>query len=222
MINKYNMTREQNIFLAKRNIVDYIYRSANLEGISVTYPQIEVIYEGFTVANMKEQDYKTIINLRDAWRFLLENLDYNIDFNYICEINRRIGNFNLIPNAGFIRKMSVRIGGTSWTPDIPIETQIKEDLLNITNLKNETFRAINLMLYLMRKQMFLDGNKRTAMLAANQIMISSGAGIISIPVEMLEEFKKILIDYYESNNKENALKFIYDNCIDGIDFSWGN
>ena len=45
MENKYNLTREQNVFIAKRNIVDYIWRSANLEGIEVTYPETQAIYD---------------------------------------------------------------------------------------------------------------------------------------------------------------------------------
>lgn len=39
MENKFNLTREQNVFIAKRNIVDYIWKSANLEGIRVTYQE---------------------------------------------------------------------------------------------------------------------------------------------------------------------------------------
>ena len=46
MENKFNLTREQNIFVAKRNIVDYIWKSANLEGIGVTYPETQAIYDG--------------------------------------------------------------------------------------------------------------------------------------------------------------------------------
>ena len=45
MENKFNLTREQNIFVAKRNIVDYIWKSANLEGIGVTYPETQAIYD---------------------------------------------------------------------------------------------------------------------------------------------------------------------------------
>ena len=219
MINKYNMTKEQNIFLAKRNIVDYIYRSANLEGISVTYPDTVVIYEGFTVSNMREEDYLTILNLRNAWRFVLENLDYEVDYNYICEINRKIGS-GIMHKAGYIRKVPVRIGGTTWTPDMPIESQIKEEIADKTSIENETLRAITLMLYIMRKQIFIDGNKRTAILAANQIMISKGVGIVSIPVEHLGEFSEILLKYYETNNMEPAISFIYDKCIDGLNFKW--
>ena len=46
MNDKFNLTREQNVFVAKRNIVDYIWKSANLEGIKVTYPLVQVIYDG--------------------------------------------------------------------------------------------------------------------------------------------------------------------------------
>ena len=46
MKNKFNLAREQNVFVAKRNIVDYIWKSANLEGIDVTYPETQAIYDG--------------------------------------------------------------------------------------------------------------------------------------------------------------------------------
>ena len=74
------------------------------------------------------------------------------------------------------------------------------------------------MLYLMRKQIFLDGNKRTAMLIANKIMIENGCGIISIPINKQPEFYKLLIKYYETNNNEEIKKYIYDYCIDGMKF----
>ena len=53
---KYNMTREQNIFVAKRNIVDYIYKSAKLEGLGVTYPDTETIYNGMSAPGVKVED----------------------------------------------------------------------------------------------------------------------------------------------------------------------
>ena len=45
MENKFRLTVEENIFIAKRNIVDYIWKSANLEGINVTFPQTYAIIE---------------------------------------------------------------------------------------------------------------------------------------------------------------------------------
>lgn len=199
MLAKYNMTREQNIFVAKRNIVDYIWKSAKLEGLAVTYPDTEAIFNGMSVPGIKVSEIVAVNNLKHAWQFLLDNLDYPIDYSYICKLNQIVG-------------------GTTWKPDMPLELQIKEELADIGKLENQTEKAVTLMLYLMRKQMFLDGNKRTYMLAANQVMISSGCGIISVPIEHQRDFTKMLVEFYESNDMQPLKTFVYDYCIDGIDF----
>ena len=74
---KFNMTVEENIFIAKRNIVDYMWKSARLEGISVTYPDTEAIYNGLTVQGVSVKDTVAINNLKHSWSFLLENVDYS-------------------------------------------------------------------------------------------------------------------------------------------------
>ena len=79
-----------------------------------------------------------------------------------------------------------------------------------------TERAITIMLYIMRSQMFFDGNKRTAQLAANQIMIQGGAGVLRIPVECQKEFFAKLIGYYETGNMREVKRFVYDTYIDGF------
>lgn len=218
MENKYDMTVEENIFVAKRNIIDYIWKSANLEGIAVTYPDTEAIYNGLSVPNMKVDDIIAINNLKHAWKFVLEHIDYPIDYAFICEINRKIGGENLVQNAGFIRNAPVSIGGTNWKPDMPIESQIKEQLKDIFDINQETEKALTIMLYCMRPQMFFDGNKRTAMLAANHIMIANGAGIITIPIEYQRDFRNLLIKFYESGDMTNIKLFLYEKCIDGIAF----
>jgi len=197
---KFNMTRQQSIFVAKRNIIDYIWKSAKLEGLGVTYPDTEAIYHGLGVENVPVAEIVAVNNLKHAWQFVLANLDCFVDCTHIWKINQIVGGDNLIYGAGFLRKIPISIGGTTWKPDMPIESQIKEELADIQALANPTEQGIMLMLYLMRKQMFLDGNKRTAMLAANQLMISSGSGIISIPVEKQREFRTLLIGFYESGD----------------------
>lgn len=215
---KYHMTVEQNIFVAKRNIVDYIWKSAHLEGLAVTYPDTEAIFNGLSVAGVAVKDIIAVNNLKHAWQFVLDSLDYPVDYPFICQINRLVGGDNLVYHAGFIRNVPVTIGGTSWKPEMPIESQIKEDLLEIRAIPEPTDRALTLMLYIMRKQMFLDGNKRTAMLAGNAEMISSGCGIISVPIEKQRDFTMLLINYYESGDMTEIKDFLYESCIDGIDF----
>ena len=212
----YKLTQEQNIFIAKRNIVDYIWKSANLEGIAVTYPDTQVIFDGYSVQGYKIEEITAINNLKKAWQFILNDIDLELNLAYICKINGIVGE-GIFYNPGMIRSTPVKIGGTTWQPTIPFESQIKEELDKVSGESN-TERAINMMLYLMRKQIFLDGNKRTGMLIANKIMIENGCGIISIPIDKQPEFYKLLIKYYETSNKEEIKEYIYNYCIDGMTF----
>ena len=66
--------------------------------------------------------------------------------------------------------------------------------------------------------MFLDGNKRVANLVANKEMIRTGQGIISIPIEKIGEYFTKLIKYYETNDINDIKLWIYNNCIDEIEW----
>ena len=222
MENKYNLTREQNVFIAKRNIVDYIWKSANLEGISVTYPETQVIFDNGIVNGLKVNEVIAINNLKYAWQFILEEENASYNFNTICEIHRLVCDKLVLDNdLGHLRATPVNIGGTSWKPQFPIESQIKEELEELLNqkAKTKTEIAIEIMLWLMRRQMFIDGNKRVAMIFANKIMIDNGCGIITIANELQAVFFTKLINYYETNDMEELKLWIYNNCIDGINLN---
>lgn len=217
MKDKYNLTREENVFIAKRNIVDYIWKSANLEGIAVTYPETQVLYDGGIVNGLTVDEVIKINNLKYAWAFILEQDDIESDYKVLCEIHKIISE-HLIPNPGKLRTTPVNTGGTSWQPTFPIESQIKEELNELLEQteKSKTEIAIEVMLWIMRRQMFLDGNKRVGMLFANKIMIDNGCGIISISNENQNTFFEKLIKFYESGNAEDLKSWIYETSIDGI------
>lgn len=218
MKNKYNLSKEENIFLAKRLLVDSIWKSANLEGIAVTFPQTDTILNGINVSDIKKvNDIIAINNLKHAWMFILDNLDYQIDLKLASSINKCVGE-HIVIKPGYLRDFDVRIGGTEWKPEKPNQDNIIKQFYAINNISNATEQAIETMLYIMRTQMFYDGNKRTAMLAANQIMIKNGAGIISIPISDQIDFISKLIKFYETNNKDDLKDFIYNKCIEGITF----
>ena len=85
--------------------------------------------------------------------------------------------------------------------------------------KSKTLIAIDVMLYIMRSQMFIDGNKRVAMLFANKYMIDNGCGIITIANDIQKTFYEKLIKFYESGDVSDLEKWLYDNAIDGIDYN---
>ena len=217
MEDKYNMTKEQNIFLAKRNIVDSIWRSSHIEGIDVTFPETQQIFDGGNVARLRIDEIQTINNLKHAWLYILNSIDEPENLNLLKSINSLVGT-NLVDRAGNIRNYEVRIGGTNWIPELPDEAEVLKKLEELNKIESITERAITIMCYLMRTQFFTDGNKRTSMLFANKIMISNGKGIISIPVEKIEEFGRELTKYYETDNMEDLKNWIYNNAIEGIKF----
>ena len=147
----------------------------------------------------------------------METEDVPTNFNTLREIHKIVG-ANLIINCGNLRTTPVKMGGTDWVPQFPIESQIKEELEELLKIENETERAITIMLWAMRRQMFLDGNKRTAMLFANKIMIDNGCGIIQIPVRKQGIFFEKLVKFYETNEMEDLKNWIYENAIDGMTF----
>lgn len=220
MKNKFNLTREQNVFVAKRNIVDYIWKSANLEGIGVTYPETQVIYDGGVVNGLTVNNIITINNLKYSWQFILENEGIEYDFKALCHLHKlTCDKLVLDGNLGRLRTTPVSIGGTSWKPQFPVESQIKEELEQLLNQpeKSKTEIAIEVMLWIMRRQMFKGGNKRVAMLFANKIMIDNGCGIITIAQENQQTFFKKLINYYESGDNTDLKQWVYETSIDGID-----
>ena len=212
MENKFNLTREENIFVAKRNIVDYIWKSANLEGIGVTYPETQAIYDGGIVNGLTVDNIIAINNLKYAWQFILETDKIESDYKALCQIHKlTVDKLVLDQNLGRLRTTPVNIGGTTWKPLFPIESQIKEELEELLNQNEKTITEISLevMLWIMRRQMFIDGNKRVAMLFANKIMIDNGCGIISISQENQKAFYEKLIKYYETNDMSDIKEWLY-------------
>jgi len=212
---KFKMPKELNITLAKRNLIDYIWKSANMEGVMVTYPETDAIFNGVNIANYKVEEIVLINNLKHAWMFVLGNIDYPTDFAFICKVNQLIG-ANLYYNAGHIRNVPVNIGGTTWKPPMPDIAQIKEDLKEIFEIEDTTNRAITLMCFIMRMQMFIDGNKRTATLVANHILISNGGGTISIAQDDIQTFSDLAKAYYETNEMDKLKEFLYKKCLHGV------
>ncbi len=210
---------EQNIDFAKRHLVDTIYKQAVLEGVATTFADTESIIEGGKVNNMTTEDIMKIVNLKHAWEFILNKNVILSDTNFalLCEINKMVEE-GFYYTAGKVRNVPVTIGGTTWKPDLPIESVIKEELKEILAKKiDDVDKAIELLLYTMKKQVFIDGNKRTSVIYSNHYLISKGKGIISIPAELTEKFKDMLILYYEGKDEKRIKKFIKEKCYMSIE-----
>ncbi len=205
----------RNIDFAKKHLADTIYKQAVLEGVATTLSDTESIIEGGKVSDMSSEDIMKVVNLKHAWEFILNKnvILSKTDYIILCTINKLVEE-GFYYSTGVLRTTPVKIGGTAWVPDLPIESVIKEELnLILESDQNDVDKAINLLLYTVKKQMFLDGNKRTSVIYANHYLISKGKGIIVIPVEKIEKYKLLLIKYYESNNDKDIKTFLINECF---------
>lgn len=199
------------IEMAKRLLVDSIWKSANLEGLGTTFPKTEAILANAPTTT-KTEEVLFIINMKRAWQFLLDNLDFGNNLMLLREYNKIVGQL-LFNYAGEIRTIPVQIGGTSWEPEMPNTALIIDTLENIEQIEDIELKALRYFCYVARSQMFIDGNKRVAQLIANKVLIQNDIGIFQIPIEKLEEFKTLLIEFYETDNDADIIDFMQMHCI---------
>lgn len=203
--------RDTAIEMAKRLLVDSIWKSANLEGLGTTFPRTEAILANAPTTT-KTEEVLFVINMKRAWQFLLDNLDYDNCLALLREYNKIVGEL-LFNYAGEIRTIPVQIGGTSWEPEMPHMGIIIDTMGGIEKIEDVETRALKYFCYVARTQMFIDGNKRVAQLIANKVLIQNDIGIFQIPIEKMEEFKGLLIEFYESENDIEIIDFMRAFCV---------
>ena len=197
----------QNLDFARANMKANIYDQAVLEGVATSFPQTEDIIDNGSVSGMTPSDIQKILNLKHAWEFVLESGYY-----LLCHIAKFV-NEGFFSDGGRIRGVPVSIGGSTYKPPIPVESVVKERIAEILALDKEHIDiAIELCMYSMKTQVFIDGNKRASVIYANHYLIAHGQGFLVIPEEHVPEFKKMLVRYYEGENIEVISTFLKEKC----------
>ncbi len=222
MKDKFNLKIQQNVFLAKKLNVQTIYNLAKLEGCNVTFPQTETILNGLSVSGIMIEDVEKVLNLRNAWKYVLNNIETPLNLQFMNKVNSFVA-YNESLDWGVLRYGEVGISGTSYVPTIPVEENILNDLkILFKSDKSHTEKAIELMLYCSRSQLYWDGNKRTSSIIANKYLISKGCGVLSIPENLLVQYSTLLTKFYDTNDMTEIKLFLYENCIHGIDLKTEN
>ncbi|MBR5349082.1 MAG: Fic family protein, partial [Lachnospiraceae bacterium] len=159
-------------------------------------------------------DVQKILNLKHAWEFILDPdvIQAKSDYYVLCHIARLV-NEGFFADGGRIRGVPVTIGGSSYIPPLPTEFEVREEIKGIlqSNLA-DIDKSIRLCLYTMKTQVFIDGNKRAAVIYANHFLIAHGQGFLVIPEVHVPEFKKLLVGFYEGQDAGNITAFLKENC----------
>ena len=199
------------ISLGKRQLVDSIWKSAGIEGLGTTFPNTEKILSNLPVQTRRDE-VLFIVNMKRAWYFLFDNIDYPNNLAFLRELNK-ICMEELSYDAGGLRTVPVTIGGTSWAPELPQEGIIIEHLELINGMPDKLEAALEMFCFVARTQMFLDGNKRVAQLMCNKIMMENDIGIFSVPYDEIDHFKELLVEFYETDNSDKIKDFFRSKCL---------
>lgn len=203
-----------NMDFVRANMKSIIYDQAVLEGVSTTFPDTELIIENGKVNNVSAEDVQKILNLKHAWEFVLDkDVVQSPTSYYVCQYIARLVNEGFYHEGGRIRGVPVKIGGSSYIPPLPVEYEVKEQIDKILASDASTLDiAIELALYVMKTQIFNDGNKRTAIIFANHYLVAHGAGLMVVPESIVPEFKQLLVKYYEDIDAMSIKDFLKNQC----------
>lgn len=201
------------IILAQNLKVSLIHTATCIEKLGLYYDTVESILKNAKIC-CKPTDVYFVNNMNKAYDFVLREIDYNDCLMLIRELNKICAD-DLFTQSGQLRTQNVSIGGTSWVPDIPIESVVCDEIKQINSIADPVEKALEYFCYLTRAQLFIDGNKRVAQLMTNKVLIESGVGVLSIPPYAMAELKRRLIHYYETGDS-NELKSLLREYIERV------
>lgn len=184
--------------------IDLSWKSSQIEGNTYSLLETErLLRESKTADGKTKEEAVMLLNHKDALHFILDNPDYleNLTASHIEDIHRLLTK-ELSVDRG-IRHRRVGITGTNYHP-LDNEFQIREamhDSCDLINGKTNIFEKALLTLVLLSYiQAFSDGNKRTARITSNAILIANGYCPLSFRSVDSIDYKKAMLIFYEQNN----------------------
>ena len=184
--------------------IDLSWKSSQIEGNTYTLLETErLLRESKTAEGKTKEEAVMLLNHKDALNFILDNPDYlqELTVSHIEDIHQLLTK-DLSIDKG-LRRHRVGITGTNYHP-LDNEFQIREamrDACKLINSKYNIFeKALLTLLLLSYIQPFLDGNKRTARITSNALLIANDYCPLSFRSIDSIDYKKAMLIFYEQNN----------------------
>ncbi len=184
--------------------IDLSWKSSQIEGNTYSLLETErLLREKETASGKTKDEAIMLLNHKDALDFILDVPDYlqPLKVNRIEDIHSILTKELGVERN--IRHRRVGITGTNYRP-LDNEFQIREaleDSVRLINSKSVVFNKALLALVLLSYiQAFTDGNKRTARIVSNGILIANGYCPISFRTVDSIDYKKAMLLFYEQNN----------------------
>jgi len=212
----------------RQMISEFVYDMGSLENNPFTFPEVQNLLDGVTVGGHKLSDQNQILNIKSSWDYVIklsnkENI--NIDKDTICSIHKIIAKDEALI-VGDFRNGAIGIAGTTNYKCIEASSLVDifiKDINVINSIKNPLEKAIIINLWLSYCKFFYDGNKRTARLTSNLILMNGNIGVFSIPAKYKQVYNTLMLNFYETLEADEVIKFFLEKCITFFDgFNYKN
>ena len=154
------------------------------------------------ICSLKDTDNIIATNFVNSLSYVNSVIEKGFDKYELIEYMKRINLYllnGLHSEARNIRYSNIKVSGSNYIPKIPVEFEIREDIMiNINNILED---PLELYCYITRNQIFADGNKRTALLIANLILYNDNK-YLSVDEEYADEYRIKLVEMYETGDTE--------------------
>ena len=201
--------------------VDLSWKSSQIEGNTYTLLENERLFREKIVASGKTREEAImLLNHKDALKFVLDNPDYMSDLT----IHRIEDIHSILPKEldvdKGLRRRRAGITGTNYSPPdnlYQIEDAMNETCALINGKANHFEKALLAILLLSYIQPFSDGNKRTARITGNALLIAGGCCPMSFRSVDSIDYKKAMLIFYEQNNISAFKKIFIDQYLFAVE-----
>lgn len=209
--------------MAHSKISQAIESMALVEGIE---SYVEFIPEVITSANIPVVDtdhvdvfsIHQIKNLHDAWSYMIETIIIGIDADYLIKLNSIVAKGEAL-YTGTLRKDQAYVSGIHEIEPIDakeLNCKVARLLSGDKNSSQYLHKILEFYIFMIVRQPFYDGNKRTAFIVLNKLLLENSIGMIIIREVQIKSYNQLLNEHYKTRSDEtlnNLIKFLKDECL---------
>lgn len=210
--------RRRACFRVRKVLEGIVYDTVALEGNPFTFPEVKTLLDGITVGGHRLEDERQVLNQAASWKALLamvEGGSFALDKETFRAMNGLVAKEEAL-RWGVFRDGAVTIAGTDYRPPPwqELGAIFERGLAALQAVPSVHERAIVTFLFGAPRQFFYDGNRRTARLMMNGILLAAGEDAITIPAAKQLAFNTAMIRFYESLDGTEMMAFMAECSLD--------
>lgn len=210
--------RRRACFRVRKALEGIVYDTVALEGNPFTLPEVKTLLDGVTVGGHRIEDERQVLNQAASWKALLRQVEggnFTLDKATFCALHGLVAREEALTWGAF-RTGSVTIAGTAHVPppSVDLDAVFERGLAALLAIPALHERAIATFLFGALHQFFFDGNKRTARLMMNGVLLTAGEDAISVPAARQLAFNEAMIRFYDTRDGTEMMAFMASCSLD--------